>query len=386
MAPDIRVGLVGAGTWGKNYVRNLTALGVLAAVCDQNEQSLVWARAQNPAVQTLASYEQLLEMQGLDAVVVATDTPMHYPVARAALEAGKHVHLEKPMTKDPQQAAELCDIAAAKKLTLMVGHILLYHPAVLLLKKMIDEGELGDIYYLSAIRSNLGQIRRNENAMWSLAPHDISVVQYLFNAEPSHISATGQAFIQPENGVHDITYLTMHFADRRIAHITSSWLDPEKVRLMKIVGSKRMVVFDDMDPRYMLQVHDKSVDWEQFNEPAMGSALKVRTGDIHIPFVKPTEPLKAECEEFLRCIATGATPRSSGLQGYANVKILACADLEAINKMYERLGFERVAQIENHGVLSNVYVVPTDFFQMTQKPDSPVCPSPPPPGGGGQPR
>jgi predicted dehydrogenase len=191
---------------------------------------------------------------------------------------------------------------------------------------MIDRGELGEIYYICAQRANLGQIRRNENAMWSLAPHDISVVQYLLGADPVSVSATGRAFVQTDEQIHDVTHLTLHFAGKQFASITSSWLDPEKVRLIKVVGSKKMVVFDDMDPRYKLQVHEKSVDWDQFLEPAPGSSLKVRSGDIAIPFVNPIEPLKAECAEFIRCIETGDKPRASGCQGYANVRILACAD------------------------------------------------------------
>ncbi len=320
------VGLIGAGTWGKNYVRNLSALGALHAVCDQNEPALAWVKAQFPQVRVCHTVDELLALDQLNAAVIATHTPEHYPVAKRLLEAGKHCLVEKPLTQTVQMAEELCAIAETNGLQLMVGHILLYHPVVQYLKGMLDRGEMGDVYYMSAVRANLGQIRRNENAMWSLAPHDISVVQYLFGAEPKHVSATGQAFVQHEAGIHDLTYLTLFFGDGRIANITSSWLDPEKVRLIKVVGSKQMAVFDDMDPRYMLQIHDKSVDWNQFNEPVQGSALKVRTGDVHIPFIKPSEPLKEECQDFIRSIETGTPPRASGRQGYANVRILSAAD------------------------------------------------------------
>lgn len=321
-----RIGLVGCGRWGKNYVRNLAALGALYAVCDQDEQSLAWVKAQYPQVQAVSSVDKLVAMSELSGAVVATHTPNHYSVAKQLLTAGKHCHIEKPLTDSPEKALELCLLAEDSGLTLMVGHILLYHPVVEYIKGMIERHELGDIYYISAVRANLGQIRRTENAMWSLAPHDISVVQYLLEAEPVSVSATGRAFVQASEQIHDVTYLTLHFTDQRFASITSSWLDPEKERLVKVVGSERMVVFDDMDPRYKLQVHEKSVDWDQFDEPSAGSALKVRSGDVLIPFVKPTEPLRAECLEFIHCIETGATPRSSGRQGYANVRILACAD------------------------------------------------------------
>jgi len=321
-----KIGLIGSGRWGKNYVRNLAVLGVLGAVCDQDQASLDWVSSQYPQVWTTQSVDELAQREEIDGVVVATPTPTHAPIARELLTAGKHCHVEKPLTDSPDSARELLDLANAQGLTLMVGHILLYHPVVEYIKGMIDNGDLGEIYYICAQRANLGQIRRNENAMWSLAPHDISVVQYLLGGAPHSVSATGRAFVQTDQQIHDITHLTLHYNGRQFATITSSWLDPEKVRLIKVVGSERMVVFDDMDPRYKLQVHEKSVDWEQFSEPVAGSSLKVRSGDVAIPFVKPTEPLRAECEEFIRCIQTGATPRADGNQGYANVRILACAD------------------------------------------------------------
>jgi len=327
MNDSLKIGLIGAGNWGRNYVRNLAVLGVLHAVCDQSEQALAWITAQYPSVVPCQSVQALVAMEELDGVVIATDTPQHHPVARELLEAGKHCHVEKPLTGSPDTARELCEIADRQQLVLSVGHILLYHPAVEYLKTMIEHNELGEVYYISAVRSNLGQIRRTENAMWSLAPHDISVVQYLLDKEPVSVSATGRAFVQSAADIHDVTHLTMHFDDQCLASITSSWLDPEKVRLLKVVGSEKMVVFDDMDPRYKLQVHHKGVDWEQFDEPVAGSALKVRSGDVHVPFIRPTEPLRAECEEFLRCIRNGDKPRADGWQGYQNVRILAAADL-----------------------------------------------------------
>jgi len=320
-----RIGIVGVGRWGKNYVRNLATLRALYAVCDINSDELEWARTQQPNLRSVADVRELADMAELEGAVVATPTPNHYDTARVLLEAGKHCHVEKPLTDSPDAARELCEIAQANGLILMVGHILLYHPAIEYIKGMIERGEFGEIYYICAQRANLGQIRRHENAMWSLAPHDISVVQYLLGANPISVSATGRAFVQTNEQIHDVTHLTLHFDGKQFASITSSWLDPEKLRLIKVVGSERMAVFDDMDARYKLQVHEKGVDWDQFLEPVAGSSLKVRSGDISIPFVRPTEPLRAECEEFLRCIRTGETPRASGSQGYANVRILACA-------------------------------------------------------------
>jgi predicted dehydrogenase len=318
----LRIGLVGIGAWGRNYLRNLAGLGALAAVCDTDERRLADVKTSFPNVAICASVAELVA-EGLDGAVVATHTPQHYPVARELLAAGVHCHVEKPLTDSVAQATELCELAEAKHLVLSIGHILLYHPAVEYIKGMLDRDELGDVYYISAVRANLGAIRTHENAMWSLAPHDISVVQFLLGEEPDEASATGRAFVQAAAGIYDVTHLSVHFPSGKLASVTSSWLDPEKVRQIKVVGSKCMVVFDDMDPRYKLQVHDKGVDWEQFNEASASSALKVRSGDVHIPFIKPTEPLRAECEEFLRCIRTGGQPRSNGRQGLTNVRILA---------------------------------------------------------------
>ena len=326
MSDKPRIGLVGAGLWGQNYVRNLASLGVLHAVCDASEQTLEKIRASWPTVKTTTEVADLCALDELTGVVIATPTQLHYPVGKALLKAGKHCHIEKPLTDSPELALELCELAEANNLTLMVGHILLYHPVVEYIRGMADRGELGDVYYINAIRSNLGTIRRHENVMWSMAPHDISVVQHLIDEQPDVVSATGQSFVQREAGIYDVTYLTMHFPSGKLASVTSSWLDPEKVRLVKVVGSEKMVVFDDMDPRYKLTVHEKGVDWSQFTGDQSASFLKVRSGDVHVPFVKPTEPLKAECEEFINCIASGNTPRTSGRQGYANVRILACAD------------------------------------------------------------
>jgi predicted dehydrogenase len=320
-----RIGLLGLGTWGRNYLRNLASLGALNAVCDANETAVAAASRDYPQARVCRSVDELLGLDDLDAVVVALPTPQHHAAAKQVLEAGKHCLVEKPLCDNADAALELCELAESKGLALVVGHILLYSPAVEYIRGMIEGGELGEIYYISCTRTNLGAIRTSENAMWSLAPHDISIVQYLFDAAPQRVSATGRAFIQREQGIEDMTTLTLDFADGRIATITSSWLDPEKTRLIKVVGSERMVVFDDMDPRYQLQIHDKSVDWSAIGGDPSTSFLKVRSGEVRIPVVKPTEPLRAQCAEFIRSIQTGEPARSSGRQGYANVRILASA-------------------------------------------------------------
>ncbi|MEZ5339063.1 MAG: Gfo/Idh/MocA family oxidoreductase [bacterium] len=328
MSEQLKIGLIGAGNWGANYVRNLASLGVLSAVCDLEEGRLERIKGDYPAVRTTTSVDELAGM-GLDGCVIATHTQVHHEAGLKMLEAGVHCHIEKPLCESSAQALELCEAAESRNLVLMVGHILLYHPAVEFIRGMIESGELGQVYYISATRCNLGVIRRHENVMWSMAPHDISIVQYLLNDDPVSVSATGQSFVQRDLGIEDVTHLTLKFADHSMASITSSWLDPEKVRLIKVVGSEKMVVFDDMDPRYKLQVHEKGVDWTKHLEPGNASFLSIRSGDVHMPFVKPTEPLKAECQEFIDCIRTGRTPRSSGRQGYANVKLieLGCESL-----------------------------------------------------------
>jgi UDP-2-acetamido-3-amino-2,3-dideoxy-glucuronate N-acetyltransferase len=325
---DIRIGLVGAGNWGRNYVKNLAALGVLGVVCDASSARMDavaadYPEADYPDLRFTCKVEELAAMDDIAGVVVATPTEHHYNVARTLLAAGKSCLVEKPLTDSPETARELCELAEAKGVTLMVGHVLLYHPAVEALRGLIESGALGDVWYVSAVRAKLGVIRRHENVMWSFAPHDISVVQYLLGEAPVSVRAVGASYVTP--GIEDVTHLTLNFADGKSASITSNWLDPERTSLIKVVGSKAMAVFNDNNKEAPLMLHYKGVDWEQHAQPGGGGPIPLRNGEGEAVPLTAGEALRKECEEFIRCIGEKDTPRSSGRQGLENVSILAKA-------------------------------------------------------------
>ncbi len=318
----VTLAVIGCGGWGKNHIRNFHAIEScrLKTLCDLNEKVLAAHRADLGDVAATTDSGEVFADDEIDAVVVATDAPSHYSLTREALEAGKHVLVEKPMTLVPDEAEDLVARADAAGRVLMVGHLLEYHPCVLKLKELADAGDLGAIRYMYCQRVNLGVIRRDENAWWSLAPHDVSVVLFLFQAEPVTVTAQGQAYLQP--GVEDVVFAQLKFADGRMANIQVSWLDPHKIRKMTVVGSEKMATFDDMEPAEKVRVYDKGVDiagsivaWEQ--------SLSLRTGDILIPKTPTGEPLRAECLHFLDAVERGTPPRSDGRDGARVVRVLA---------------------------------------------------------------
>ena len=257
----------------------------------------------------------------LDAVAIVTPAPMHYGMAKAALEAGKHVYVEKPMTLRADHAEELVELAERNGRKLMVGHLLEYHPVVDQMKKTIEAGELGDVYYMYCQRLNLGVVRSQENAFWSLAPHDISVILYLFGAEPTGIEASGGCFLQDD--VEDVVFVNLYFADGRVANIHVSWLDPHKERKMVVVGSKKMLVFDDMQASEKLRIYDKGANVGPSGSASSAmQAITVRHGEIRIPSVAGGEPLDIETRHFVDAVLYDTTPRSDGHDGLRVVRIL----------------------------------------------------------------
>ena len=329
-ASDKKVGLaqVGIGYWGKNLFRNFNGLAdaQMLQVCDQNKQVLSRLSEQNPNLSTTSRFEDVLSNPDVDAIVIATQTPLHYEFARAALEAGKHVFVEKPLTQSTRDAEHIVQLAEDNDLRLMVGHLLLYHPAFRYVESLIENGELGDIRYLYSVRVNLGIIRQKENAFESLAPHDLSVALQFLDEAPIAVSATGQAFLQP--GVEDIAFATIFFEGGKLAHLHSSWLDPHKVRKVTVVGSKKMAVIDDMQSTEKVRLFDKGVDLqsgETHPYENYAEAMSIRTGDIVIPKIVMQEPLRLECQHFIDCIKTGTRPRSDGRNGLTVVKLLEAA-------------------------------------------------------------
>jgi predicted dehydrogenase len=264
---------------------------------------------------------------------------MHYAMAREALLSGKHVYVEKPMTLTAEHAEDLVALAEQQKRKLMVGHLLVYHPAVEYIKRLIDTGELGEILYMYCQRLNLGVVRQQENAFWSLAPHDISVILHLFSDEPNGIVSSGECYLQPD--IEDVVFVNLHFADGRMAQIHVSWLDPHKERKMVVVGSKKMLVFDDMQPAEKIRIFDKTA-LVNADSPSTMQAISVRHGDILLPFVAGPEPLEAETKHFIDAIRTDSQPRSDGHAGLRVVRILEQVhqQLRAAPRIH-RLGHQR---------------------------------------------
>mgnify|MGYP000851210763 CR=1 FL=1 len=320
----VRTAVVGAGYWGINHVRTFAKLDgcSLVRVCDQAEKNLGRAKGLAPGAKLGTSYEEVLADPEVDAVVLATPAVLHASQTLAALKAGKHVFVEKPMSLTVADGETMVQAARAANKTLMVGHLMLFHAAVHRLKEMIDSGDVGDVYYLYGLRVNLGRLRKDENAMWSLAPHDISIILYLLGQTPVTVAARGQSYLQP--GVQDVVFLNLEFGDGKMAQIQISWLDPRKERRLTVVGSKRMVELDDAHPTEKLRIYDKG-----FSRPPeftqYGEYLTVRQGDIHIPHLDLPEPLNVECKHFIDAIRGTQTLRSSGADGLEVVKVLEAA-------------------------------------------------------------
>jgi predicted dehydrogenase len=310
----VRIGHAGLGYWGPNLARNFGALADLRWLCDLSPDLLSEAARAHPQARTTTDFEELLADPEVDAVVIATPVVTHHELAKQALSAGKHVFVEKPQAQSSAEAEELLALAQEKGLVLMPGYLLLYHPALHMLKELIDGGELGDVLYLYGNRQNLGQIRRDENALWSIGAQDLSMILHLVDEEPVEAWARGESFLR--SGIEDVVFCYLRFASGVVAHMHVSWLDPHKIRRLTVVGRDKMAVFDDMEPDRKLTVYDKG----PVERPA--SDWQVRVGDIHIPKLSDEEPLRRECAAFLALIGGEGDPHSPARQGLAVIRTL----------------------------------------------------------------
>ena len=317
----VNVAIIGAGNWGKNLVRNFNMLpsADVKFICDLNEPVRRQMATLYPHATVTEDYQVALTDPTVDAVVVAVEERLHFPIAQAALSASKHTFVEKPMTLAPDEAATLTALARDNDRKLMVGHLLKYHPAVTYMKEMIEDGRVGQPLYLYFQRVNLGIVRQTDNAWWSLGPHDVSLACYMFDATPVSISATGHAYLQ--DGIEDVVFANLKFADGRMANIHVSWLDPHKIRKVTLVGSQQMVVFDDMAASEKIRVYDKGANVKR-SVTSYVESITLRTGDIFIPKIPTGEPLRSECQHFLDCIEEDKTPLSDGEEGLAVVRVL----------------------------------------------------------------
>ncbi|GHO52246.1 Gfo/Idh/MocA family protein [Ktedonobacter robiniae] len=326
---DLRFGIIGWGYWGPKIARNLDSIAhaTVTAVADMDKHRVALLAGQQPGLQVTSQVEELL-CSDVDAVVIATPVRTHYALAKQALLHGKHVLVEKPLTASVAEAEELVALARQVDRVLMVGHTFEYSPAVNELRKLVQSGELGKIYCVEAERVNLGLFRRDINVIWDLAPHDVSILLYLFGQLPEQVQVQANAHLLPP--IHDVAHLDLGFPDGMTAHIHVSWLHPCKLRRVTVIGDARMVVYDDTNPAEMIKIYNKGADVNA--DPV----VSYRHGAITIPHIDWIEPLRLECEDFIRAIRTGTPPRASGEVGLSVVRVLAAAQ-DALNQQLHTL-------------------------------------------------
>ena len=328
----LKMAQLGAGYWGPNLIRNFMQLGRIDEfhVGDPDQARLDKIRRQYPNIRTTTDSEALINDPSLEAMVLALPASLHYEYARKALLAGKHVLVEKPLAMKAVEAEELVELSDQKGKVLMVGHTFLYNSAVLKVKELIDSGELGQVYYIVARRLNLGRVRQDVNALWNLAPHDISIILFWLGESPSRINAEGLTFLQ--DGIEDVVFINLVFPSGRAAHIHVSWLDPVKTRKIVVVGSKKMVLYDDVSSDSKIMIYDKGIDRKNIIRqlPDIESfgqfQLIQRAGDVLIPKIDHEEPLRVECQHFIDCVRGNSAPRSDGRSGRQVVEIMEKVD------------------------------------------------------------
>ena len=325
MSDSVSLGVVGCGYWGPNLVRNFKTLPhcVVKAVCDASESRLGHMRKLYPDVEGVTDYHSFLNGLNLDAVVVATPVKHHFSLAKASLLAGKHTFIEKPMASSSAECEELIDIAQSKGLVLMVGHTFLYSAPVRKIVEIVQAGDIGDIRYINSRRLNLGLFQKDINVAWDLAPHDISIILHILGEFPQTVNCQGNAHVTP--GIEDVTNMSLTFRQKRFATIQSSWLEPRKVRDMTIVGTRRMIIYDDLQTLEKIRIYDVRVERPPHYDTFAEFHYSYHYGDSYIPHIKQEEPLRTECQHFIDCIQGGGKPLTSGTAGLEMVRILEAA-------------------------------------------------------------
>lgn len=320
----INVGLIGVGYWGPNLARTFHDLpgARLLKIADRDPKALERMKGLYPEVEVTQDSAAVLSDPRIEAMILAVPPSLHFSLGKEALEKGKHLFVEKPIALTEEDAERMVKLANEQRRVLMVGHLLKYHPAVRKLKELVTAGTLGEIYYIYSRRLNLGKIRKEENALWNFAPHDISVIVYLLDREPVEVSALGASYLQ--RGVEDVSFINLVFPGGVVANLHVSWLDPHRRREFTIVGSKKMALFNDVSATEKIRIYDKGVSSAK-SYASFGESLSIRTGDIWSPWVETTEPLKLECQHFLDCIREGKQPLSDGMDGVRVVRILQAA-------------------------------------------------------------
>ncbi len=324
--PMIQLAVIGAGYWGPNLIRNFSQIpgAHVEYVCDLDPAKLAPLAAQYPTLKTTRDYNDALRDSNIDAVVIATPVSTHRKLALDALRAGKHVLVEKPLAATSATAREIADGAREMQRVLMVGHTFIYNPAVTKVKALIERGTLGEIYYIDSSRVNLGLHQFDINVIWDLAPHDVSIILYWLGKRPLRVSARGNSYTQ--DNIEDVAFLTLEFANKVMAHIHVSWMSPAKLRRTTIVGSKQMLVYDDLEAMEKVKLYDSGVETLKLNPETRAELQRIyRVGDVISPRLDAVEPLRVECAHFVECIRDGKTPRTDGDAGVAVVQVLEAA-------------------------------------------------------------
>lgn len=335
----MKVGVIGCGYWGPNLIRNFNALPnvEVSMISDLDENRLAHVGMLYPNTTKTTNYTDILENPDIEAVVVATPMTTHFPIGTAVLEAGKHLFLEKPMATNSDDCRSMIALAKSKDLKIMVGHTFIYTSAVRKIKSLMNSGEMGDIHYVNIERVNLGLFQKDANVIWDLAPHDVAMLNYLFGSKPCRVNATGHCYVQKDLGIEDVAFITLEYPDGRMANIHVSWLDPCKIRRCTFVGSRKMLVYDDMSPSEKIRVYDKGVDVQPHYDNFGEFQLLYRSGDIFSPQIDTAEPLKAEAAHFVDIIEGKAIGLSTGSHGLEVVQVLeqACESLKSGGKPFD---------------------------------------------------
>ena len=322
----LTVGVIGCGYWGPNLIRNFNGLAdsTVRTCADLDETRLAHMKQLYPAISTTTNYREIIADPEIEAVVVATPVSSHYPLAVEALEAGKHVFVEKPLAKSVEEGEKLVRLATEKKRLLMVGHTFVFTSAVNKIKELIKSGELGDVFYIQTTRVNLGLFQEDINVVWDLAPHDVSIFNYILDSRPVSVSAIGHSYIQP--AIQDVAFVNIRYPGQVLANVEVSWLNPNKIRKTTVVGSKKMLVYDDISQLEKIRIYDKGVTVTPHYDSFGEFQLSYRYGDIRIPKLNGAEPLKLECQHFVDCVEGRGKPISSGVNGLEVLLALDAAD------------------------------------------------------------
>jgi len=342
----VNVGLIGCGYWGPNLIRNFTKTKdcKVVAVADQKPERLAAVRHLNPGMTTTTVAQELIESDSIDAIVIATPVSTHFPLAKACLQNGKHVFVEKPLTRTSDESRELIYLAERNSKVLMVDHTFIYSGAVRKLREIIDSGELGEIYYYDSVRLNLGLFQPDVNALWDLAPHDFSLLTYLVGKGPENVKASGSSPVRWNGWRREsIVYVTVELEDSAMAHFHLNWLSPVKVRRTLIGGSRKMVVYDHLDTENQVKIFDKGIDLVE-NQDRYKVRVQYRSGDLLVPKVDQTEPLELACQHFVDCIHSGERPLTDGHAGLRVVELLEAAEQSLQSeRVRERKGLWKAA-------------------------------------------